>query len=270
MELNKTPGIDGLPAEFYTAFLDEVKHDITMVTHYIYSRQPQCSNTQKRPIITLQHKDGERASLENWRPISLLCTDYKLITKTLANRLKASLHHVIHEDQTCTVPGRSINSNLYLVREIIHHTQAKQTRPTYLLSMDIQKAFDSFNHDFLHQTLKKFGYGPTFRHFIHNSYTTITANVMNNGYMTMNVHLYRGLRQGCHLSLILYCLVAETLACAIRANPNVMGYQTPGRHEATKITQYADDAILITSDIDTIHHTLVTFGHSDMKQHGVN
>ena len=236
MELNKTPGIDGLPAEFYTAFWDELKHDITKVTHYIYSRQHQCSNTQKRAIITLQHKDGERASLENWRPISLLCTDYKLITKTLANRLKASLHQVIHEDQTCTVPGRSIYSNLYLVREIIHHTQAKQTRPTYLLSMEIQKAFDSVNHDFLHQTLKKFGYGPTFRRFIQNSYTKITANVMNNGYMTMNVHLYRGLRQGCPLSLILYCLVAETLACAIRANPNVKGYQTPGRQEATKIT----------------------------------
>ena len=259
MELNKTPGIDGLPTEFYNTFWEQLKQILTTVAHYIYTSKHQCSTTQKRAIISLQHKDGDKTLLDNWRPISLLCTDYKLITKTLATRLTPSLHHILHEDQTCTVPGRSIYDNLYLIREIIQHTHVKSRHPTYLLAMDIQKAFDSVDHNFLTQTLQTFGYGPTFIKFIQNSYTNITANVMNNGYMTLSIHLRRGLRQGCPLSLILYCIIAETLANEIRLNTKIRGYHAPGKQETTKITQYADDTILITSDINSIHYTLASF-----------
>ena len=259
MELNKTPGIDGLPTEFYNTFWEELKQVLTTVAHYIYTDRNQCSATQKRAIISLLYKDDEKEILDNWRPISLLCTDYKLITKTLANRLTPSLHHILHEDQTCTVPTRSIYDNLYLIREIIHHTHTKSRHPTYLLAMDIQKAFDSVDHNFLILTLKKFGYGPTFIQFIQNSYTNITANVMNNGYMTLNIRLRRGLRQGCPLSLILYCIIAETLANEIRSNTKIKGYHAPGTPEPTKITQYADDTVLITSDVSSIHHTLASF-----------
>ena len=128
MELNKTPGIDGLPTEFYNTFWEELKQVLTTVAHYIYTNRNQCSTTQKRAIISLQHKDDENEILDNWRPISLLCTDYKLITKTLANRLTPSLHHVLHEDQTCTVPTRSIYDNLCLIREIIHHTHTHEIK----------------------------------------------------------------------------------------------------------------------------------------------
>ena len=258
MDLNKTPGIDGLPAEFYTAFWEELKHDITLVAHHIYTNQQQCSHTQKRAIVALQHKDGERESLDNWRPISLLCVDYKLITKTLANRLRTSLHHILHADQTCTVPTRSLYDNLHLIREIITHTHSRATG-TYLVSMDIKKAFDSVNHEFLLQTLAKLGYGPVFRRFVTNSYQNITANIMNNGYMTLNVHLQRGLRQGCPLSLLLYCIIAETLATEIRSNKRIRGYPVPSTNTPAKITQYADDTVLITQDVDSIRHTLEAF-----------
>ena len=133
------------------------------------------------------------------------------------------------------------------MREIIHHTQVKSRHPTYLIALDIQKAFDSVDHQYLVQTLEKFGYGPTF------------INVMNNGYMTRDIELQGGLRQGCPLSLILYCIVAETLANEIRANIKIQGHNAPGTHEAIKISQYADDTILITSDINPIRHTLSSF-----------
>ena len=221
MEPNKTPGKDGLPTEFYNTFWNELKYILTQVTAYIYTNHNQCSRTQKRAIISLQYKEGERETLNNWRPISLLCTDYKLITKTLANRRTPTLHHILHENQTRTVPTRTIYDNLYLIREIIHHTQVKSRHPTYLIALDIRKAFDSVDHQYLVQTLEKFVYGPTFINFITNSYTNITANVMNNSYLTCDIELQRGLRQGCPLSLILYFIVAETLASEIRANKKI-------------------------------------------------
>ena len=120
MELNKTTGKDGLPTEFYNTFWNELKYILTQVTAYIYTNHNQCCRTQKCAIISLLYKEGEREILNNWRPISLLCTDYKLTTKTLANRLTPTLHHILHENQTCTVPTRTIYDNLYLIREIIH------------------------------------------------------------------------------------------------------------------------------------------------------
>ena len=174
----------------------------------------------------------------------------------MANRLTPSLYHILHEDQTCTVPTRSIYDNLYLIREIIHHTHRKSRHPTYLLAMDIQKAFDSVAHNFLILTLQKFGYGPI--QFMQNNFTDITSNGMNNGYMTMNIQLRGGLGQGCSLSLILYCIIAETLANEIRTNTKIKGYHAPGTKEPTKITQYADDTILITSDIGPLHYTLAS------------
>ena len=66
MEPNKTPGIDGLPTGFYNIFWEELKQVLTTVAHYIYTNRNQCSSTQKRAIISLQHKDDEKEILDNW------------------------------------------------------------------------------------------------------------------------------------------------------------------------------------------------------------
>ena len=182
--------------------------------------------------------------------------------------MRTSLHHILQGDQTCTVPTRSIYDNLHLIREIISHTHSRATG-TYLESMDIKNAFDSVNHEFLLQSLAKLGYGPVFRSFVTNSYQNITANIMNNGYTTLNVPLQRGLRQGCPLSLLLYCIIAETLATEIRANKRIRGYPVPGTNTPAKITQYVDDTVLITQDADSIRHTLEAF-HLYSKASGCN
>ena len=72
-------------------------------------------------IITLLPKNDRKENLKNWRPISLLCSDYKILTKILSNRLKPTLEHTISIEQTCGIPNRSIFSNLFTIREIINH-----------------------------------------------------------------------------------------------------------------------------------------------------
>ena len=79
--------------------------------------------------------------MKNWRPISLLCVDYKIGTRALAARLQKVLPSVLHQDQTCGVPGRSIFSNLYLVRDLTEYCTAKNL-PLAIISLDQEKAFD--------------------------------------------------------------------------------------------------------------------------------
>ena len=75
--------------------------------------------TQRTGIITLTHKRDEKENLENWIPITLLCSDYKIITKPIATRLRKYLEQIINPNQTCAVPYREISPNLYLIRDMI-------------------------------------------------------------------------------------------------------------------------------------------------------
>ena len=71
-------------------------------------------------IITLIPKKGDINKLKYWRPISLLCNDYKILTKILANRIKTILPEVISEEQTCSIPTRTIFNNTFLIRDAIN------------------------------------------------------------------------------------------------------------------------------------------------------
>ena len=78
--------------------------------------------TMRLSFITLLRKNPKgKGSFEKWRPFSLLCTDYEIISKVLANRLKLVLEDLIDLDQTCSIPGRTILDNCHLIRNLIDY-----------------------------------------------------------------------------------------------------------------------------------------------------
>ena len=83
---NRTPGIDGIPIEFYLENWNIIDNDFIEIVKYIIENRVLCK-TQRRGIITIMPKDGDKKLLKNWRPISLLCVDYKIISKLLARRM---------------------------------------------------------------------------------------------------------------------------------------------------------------------------------------
>ena len=95
MQGGEAPGIDGLPPEFYSAFWNELKEDVLEVSTESFndSLLPQSC---RRVVLTLLPKKGDLQEIKNWRPVSLLCTDYKLLSKVLAHRLRKVMDKGIH------------------------------------------------------------------------------------------------------------------------------------------------------------------------------
>ena len=160
MDTGKSPGVDGLTAEFYLAFWAVLAEDLVEVLNYGF-QNGQLSVSQRRGLLSLIFKKGEKKDLKNWRPISLLCVDYKIGMKAVAARLQKVLSSVLHEDQTCGVPERSIVSNL----DLIEYCSAKNL-PLATISLDQEKAFDRVNWNFLERVLQKMNFGPEFRQWI--------------------------------------------------------------------------------------------------------
>ncbi|CAM2101758.1 unnamed protein product [Caretta caretta] len=116
-------------------------------------------------MLALLLKKGDLRDLQNWRPILLLSTDFKVIAKAISLRVGSVLADVIHSDQADTVPGRNIFDNLYLVRDLLE-LGCRDGLLFTLLSLDQEKAFDRVDHGYLLSTLQAFGFGPQFVGFL--------------------------------------------------------------------------------------------------------
>lgn len=241
LQTGKSPGSDGLPTEFYLTFWNDIGDSLTSVLNERFLLGI-LTDSQREGLLRLIHKKDDKRLPKNWRPISLLNTDYKLASKAITERLKLVLASIVHRDQTCGVPGRTIFSNLQLVRDILD--MIDMTNETgILVTLDQEKAFDRVDHAFLMRTLAKFGFGPDFCKWISLFYNNVFSRIICNGKLTAPIFLGRGVRQGCPLSPLLYVLVSEVLSTQIRNCKEIEGFRLPGAGGLHfKISQYADDA----------------------------
>ena len=114
-------------------------------------RSGQLSITQRQGIITCIPKKGkDKRFLQNWRPITLLNTSYKLASACTTFRIKSLLPQIIHGDQTGFLAGRYIGENIRMLYDILFHTETHNI-PGQLLLVEYHKAFDSLSWSFIEQ-----------------------------------------------------------------------------------------------------------------------
>lgn len=197
---------------------------------------------QQRGVITLiPKKAADRRFVRNWRPITLLNTDYKIVTKAIAARLQSCIKAIVHTDQTGFIQARYIGSNLRTIQDVIDYTQMKDTPDSdaYVLSFDYEKAFDSVQWSTIKKAMELFGFGDYFRGLIAMILKGPATCVANAGYTSTYFQPTNGVRQGCCASPLLFITVVELMAISIRKSNNIKGI-TLGRTE-TRISQFADD-----------------------------
>ena len=242
---NKTPGLDGLTSEFYLCFWPMLKNDLFQVLQKSIQHQS-LPTSCRRAVITLLPKQGDLQEISNWRPVSLLNTDYKILAKALANRLKNVIGDVVHLDQCYAVPERSIYDNINVIRDSIMYANHSDL-PLALCYLDQKKAFDSIDHDYLLKTLQTMGFGEHFVSLIRLLYTDVQSTVKVQSTLTAPLPFERGIRQGCPLSGLLYSIAIEPLLHTIRRNLQNYGMSLPGSDRILTVSAYADDVTVFVS-----------------------
>ena len=240
MKHNKTPGIDGITAEFLKVFWDKLKMFITNAINCCLTNGEMSITLRQCIIVCLPKGDKDRSLIKNWRPISLLSIFYKLASGTIAERLKTVLDQIISKTQSGFVPGRNISDCTRLIYDLLYLAQDKDY--TGLL-IDFEKAFDSISWKFLYKTLKMFGFSEDFIRWVKLFNTNIKAYILQCGFLSEEIIIERGCRQGDPLSAYLFLLGAEVLSTFIKLDKNIKGLKFGDQH--IKMTQFADDTTLI-------------------------
>ena len=253
----KTPGSDGFPKEFYQAFWSILGADLVRILNLAYE-SGELSVSQRRGLIVVLYKKGDKLETKNWRPISLLNCDYKIATRAIAGRLLRVIASVVSPDQTCGIPGRTIGENLSTLRDLVDYAEEEDI-PVALPSLDQEKAFDRVDWGFLSRTLTKMGFGPSFSRWVALFYANIESAVVINGWTSPSFNLTRGVRQGCPLSPLLYVLSVEVLAANIRVSPDISGVQLPGTLEELRCEGYADDTTVVVTTDESINEVFTIY-----------
>jgi len=261
MNNGSAPGGDGLTTSFIKFFWGHIK---TMVIDSLNAafQHGQMSTTQKRAIITLIHKGKQlpRDDLNNWRPISLLNSDYKLLAKCLAIRLSGVLGTLIHENQFGFMKGRNISIAARTIDDTISYLD-QANNPGVLLALDYKAAFDTISKEFILYAFKRFNFGNTFIGWVATLMQETESCIHYMGWLSEPIEINSGIRQGCSFSPMAFVLALELLAIKIRSDDTIKGLSLPtarntNQEKILKLILYADDITLLLKDTDDVKNAL--------------
>ena len=239
----KSPGVDSIPAEFYQELWDDIDSDIF---NFVEESMQHCFLADELNIskIALLPKSEDRIKIQNYRPISLLNTLYKIVAKVYANRMKPLLHNWILPSQTGFVPNRCILDNVFLAFEAIAWTKESQQELTMLL-LDFEKAYDRVSWTFLREVMTRMGFHTTWINQVMSLNENATASVIVNGEISQTFCLQRLVRQGCPLAPYLFLLTVDVLGRMLQhPDCGVQGLRLPDNTIITN-QMFADDTLLL-------------------------
>ena len=240
MSKAKAPGPDGLPAEFYQTFVNEIA-DLLTCAYNDGIANSQMHGSFYKGIVSLIFKKGDPNDIDNWRQITLANIDYKIFAKILMTRMGAVLDEIIEKEQTCAIKGRNMWDNLSTIREIIANEQN-----FFLVGLDQKRAFDFINRDYLWRVLKEFGFPQDFINMIKVLYSDSKVAVKVNGNLSEFIAVNRGLKQGCPLSAALYVVAISPLLTKIKNDSRLKGTDLYGN--SIRVMAYADDVTVMLNN----------------------
>lgn len=247
---SKAPGIDGIPYEFYkkwTEYNDDDDDEINILsilqTVYKDIEENGVKNHDwTRGVMCLLYKKKDKRRIENYRPITLVNTDYKIFTKAIATRLGKVAPHLIHNNQNGFIPGRGLYDATRTSQMVLEYCEQFEINGC-VISLDQEKAYDKIAHDYLWKVLEKLEFPKHFIDMIKSIYGNAKTIIMVNGVLPEPINVARGVRQGDPMSCLLYNLAIEPLAAAIR-NSKLKGISIPEIEEKILVSLFADDTLI--------------------------
>ena len=248
----KSPGPDGMSIEFYKAVFEVIKHDLRRVLNS-FLRGAKMPAKFKAGLITLVPKEGPLNEVENFRPISLLNSDYKIYTKMITARLEPILKDIIHDSQYAQ-PGKDIQEMNVVIRDLVTDMERSST-DSFFVSVDFRKAYDSVNHNFLFQVLGQYGFPVEFISIIKELFRDAGSHVFINGHKSAKIKLRSGIRQGCPMSRSTFTLQLNPLLVFLNGFSGISKYKSLSNKEFLTLA-FMDDGNFFTQSLSSVINSL--------------
>lgn len=261
-ENGKASGLDGIPYELWKDLVirhekrddDERVFDILAVWEAVFEDINEFGLAPGSKFadgwICPIFKKKDPREITNYRPITLLNTDYKILTKSIANRIARYAPKVIHPDQAGFIKGRTIFDQVKLAKLMTEYAEATEEGGV-IVALDQEKAYDRIKHDYLWETLAKYGIPAPLIKFIRNLYKDAKSIVIINGVRSKFFVVRRGVRQGDPLSCLLFDFAIEPMAERLRRS-DLEGFKIPGTPERLLTKLFADDTTVYLAKSDKI------------------
>jgi hypothetical protein len=257
------PGPDGLPAIFYHTYWEIINKDVINTVLQVLNNKEDPSPLNDTYICLIPKKKNPTHP-GDFRPISLCNVILKIITKTMANRLKLILPDVISQNQSAFVPGRMITDNTLVAYEVFHFFNQNTSKKGYMgIKTDMAKAYDRVEWPFLQTTLETMGFPQHMTDTIMRCVRSVSFSILLNGKPTKSFKPKKGLRQGDPLSPYLFILCANVFSGLItkaQMDKEIHGVKVAHGAPAISHLLFADDSLLFCraseKEATTIKHII--------------
>jgi hypothetical protein len=258
----KAAGVDGIPHEMWKALANRHENmekagkpafNIINCLTSLYNDIEKHGLVQ--PIEFLKgwmcpiYKKGNTTEISNYRPITVLNTDYKIMMRSLTTRITSVVPNLIHKDQAGFMKGQRIEDQTELVKLMLDSCEAEEQNGV-IICLDQEKAYDKVQHDFIWKTLDKLDFPKHFTYTVRTLYENADTVIVINGVISEPYKVTRGVRQGDPLSCLIFNLAIESLAAALRTSP-LQGLQIEGESERLITTLFADDTTIYLAEHDS-------------------
>ncbi|KAJ1526351.1 hypothetical protein ONE63_009500 [Megalurothrips usitatus] len=241
-QLNRAPGLDGIPIEFYKFFWDQIKIIFLKVVQNFH-QTGELPASMKKIVISPIPKKGDRLQIKNWRQIALINTDYKVISRAYSKKISSVISTLLSSDQSYCVPGRTISDNIHLIRNIIRHSN--QTNSALAIySLDQSEAFNRVSHQYIFHLLQVNGFGPQICQAISSLLKNTKAFIKIGSSLLPPFVIQKGFRQGDPIAGLLYIISIEPF---LRRSMQIKGYEISKTNIVVKSTAFADDITFFIS-----------------------
>ncbi|KAL6565077.1 hypothetical protein OROMI_016527 [Orobanche minor] len=243
MEGDSVAGPDGFGIKFFQICWDIISSDVfdAVVDFFSGSPMPRAFTTT---TISLIPKNNNPQSWKDFRPISLCNSTYKIISKILSKRLASILPSFINSAQSGFIKGRNITDNILTAHEVTHDISQSMTNT--IIKLDMEKAYDRINWNFIFQVMTRFGFSVAWVNFIKSCISNCWFSILVNGQSAGFFKSDRGIRQGDPLSPLIFAIAADYFSRSIDKmfdrNPT-MFYKIKKNVKITHLA-YADDILI--------------------------
>ena len=233
------PGPNGFGAPFFKFFWSSIRHFLLNSANHSLTTEKLPDSLTQGIISLLPKGDKPKEYLKNWRPITLLNVDYKIISSAIAARISLGLDQIIHPDQCGFVPNRYIGESIRTTMDTLDYANNKKLT-ALLLILDFRKAFDSVSFRSILKSMSFLGYKSSIVKWVKTLLNNFKARINNAGNLSDYFNVERGARQGDPVASLLFIITIEILAIKIRKSKIIKGISI--KNLEIRLALYADDS----------------------------